>query len=57
MRLQTQWQIINGVFLGLQYASVDALMRILRVKDRAAVFEDLQIMEISALRVLNEKKG
>ena len=57
LRLQTQWQFVNGCFLGLQYTAVDALMRILRIKNRAEVFQDLQVMELAALRVLNEKKG
>lgn len=57
MRLQTQWTMINGVFVGLQYPSVDALMRIMRIKDRPEMFSDIQIMELAALRVLNDRKG
>ncbi|MGN2393356.1 DUF1799 domain-containing protein, partial [Pelomicrobium sp. G1] len=43
----TQWRVdgMSGAVLGLDYQGVEALMRIRRVRDRAALFDDLQIME------------
>ncbi len=54
----TQWRVdgMSGAVLGLDYQGVEALMRIRRVRDRAALFDDLQIMERAALRALNRRR-
>lgn len=57
MRLQTQWNIVpGGVFLGLNYQAAEVLFRIHKVNDRAAMMNDLQLMEIAALNVLNARE-
>jgi len=57
LRLSTQWRYgMMGGVLGLDYPGVEALLRIERVKDRAAVFVGLQIMESGALPELNKPK-
>lgn len=57
LRLQTQWNVIEGGFIGLKYDSVRFLFIIEGIKDKKQMFADLQVMEFAALRVLNEKKG
>lgn len=57
LRLQTQWHVIDGGYIGLKYESVRFLFIIDRVKDKKQMLADLHIMELAALRVLNEKKG
>jgi hypothetical protein len=55
-RLSTQWRVGGmGGFLGLDYAAVDALFRLLRVRDRAGEFTRIQVMERAALDVLNDR--
>lgn len=54
MRLQTQWVRSDGAAIGLNYNSVDFVLKILRVKDRADVFDKLQVMELAAIEFLNK---
>lgn len=56
MRLQTQWNVIAGCFLGLNYQSAAFLFKIHNVADEAEMMDDLQAMEIAALQVLNKRK-
>lgn len=56
MRLQTQWNVIDGGYIGLKYDSVRFLFIIEKVKDKRQMLIDLQIMEMAALKVLNERK-
>lgn len=56
MRLQTQWRVTDGVFLGLNYQSAEFLFKIHSVADAAAMMNDLQAMEMAALQVLNKRK-
>lgn len=56
LRLTTQWNRMDGAFLGLNYTSVDFIFKILDVKDPKSVFDDLQVMELSALQVLNSRE-
>lgn len=56
MRLQTQWRVAEGVFLGLNYQSAEFLLKIHGVEDAAAMMDDLQAMEMAALHVLNKRK-
>jgi len=54
-----QWRILTGVdkpwYQGLRYVEVEAVMRLKRVKDKAAVFADLQVMEDAAVEALNAR--
>lgn len=56
-RLSTQWRYggMGGV-IGLDYAAVEAAMRMIRIKpdQRSALLEDLQVMEGAALGVMNK---
>ena len=56
-RLATQWRVGMAGAIGLDYAAVPVVMRAVSVPatDRAAVFDDLQVMEREALAVLREK--
>lgn len=56
LRLQTQWHVIAGAFIGLNYQSAEFLIKIHGVADAAALMEDLQAMEIAALQVMNKRK-
>lgn len=55
----SQWRIAAGmgglIWLGLDYAGVDVVLRRSRLKDPDTVFLDLQIMEGEALKVLSER--
>lgn len=55
LSLSTQWRASprTGAALGLDYAAAESVMRLLEVKDRRAVFEDLRVMERAALRVFS----
>lgn len=55
---ETQWRVALGmagaVWLGLDYAGVDVVLRHRSLNDPDRVFADLQIMESAALAVLAE---
>ena len=59
MQLTTQWvkdyPSIGRVMSGLNYASVEAMMRIQRIKNKQELFADIQIMEFAALPILNKQ--
>ena len=55
LRLRTQWVIgFNGV-IGLNYSSVEMMLRLFDVSDHRETFLDIQAMEIAILPILNEK--
>lgn len=56
MRLQTQWNVIAGAFIGLNYQSAAFLFKIHSVANEAEMMDDLQAMEIAALQVMNKRK-
>lgn len=56
LKLQTQWRVIQGGFVGLNYQSVEFLVKIYPVADLPAFMADLQAMEMAALSVLNKRK-
>ena len=56
LRLQTQWRIQDGYWLGLIYDAVVILLDIENVVDRREMFADLQVMGFAALPILNERK-
>ena len=60
MQLTTQWVkdypgMGGRIMSGLNYASVEAMMRIQRIKNRQELFADIQIMEFAALPILNKQ--
>jgi len=56
LKLQTQWVVIEGGFIGLNYQSVQFLFTIGAVANQAEMMDDLQAMEMAALQVLNKRK-
>jgi hypothetical protein len=56
LKLQTQWNVIEGGFIGLNYQSVQFLFTIGAVANQAEMMDDLQAMEMAALQVLNKRK-
>jgi hypothetical protein len=44
-----------GGVSGLNYSSLDYLCRLYEVKDPVALFEGVQVMELTALASLNKK--
>jgi hypothetical protein len=56
LKLQTQWIVTQGGFIGLNYQSVQFLFTIGAVANQAEMMDDLQAMEMAALQVLNKRK-
>lgn len=56
LRLQTQWRVSDGCFLGLIYDSVFRLIDLESIDDKRGMFADIQTMEFSAIPVINEKR-
>ena len=56
LRLQTQWRFTGmGVAAGLDYNSVDVVMRRLRIEDAdGSIFAGLQVMEVAALNAVRD---
>lgn len=53
--MSTQWRIgMNGA-TGLDYSVIPNVLELLNIKNKAAVFDDLRIMEIKALELMNKK--
>ncbi len=59
-QLETQWRVVAGmagmVYQGLDYAAVESLLRLLKIPDRQAMFNGLQVMEQAALKELKRKR-
>lgn len=56
----TQWRVSgSGGVIGLDYAALPVVLKIREVKkkDRQEVFDGIQVMEHSALRVIRQQKG
>lgn len=53
--LSTQWRVGMAGPTGLDYAALPAVMDLLGIDDRAAVFDDLRILERAALEELTRK--
>ena len=53
--LGTQWNIAPmGGFTGLNYGSVEAVLRINQVEDMPAKFADIHVMERAALQIFSQ---
>jgi len=49
---RTQWSVGFEGVIGMNYAGVDVVLRMQRVKRQARVFSDIQVMERAALPIL-----
>jgi hypothetical protein len=57
LRLSTQWTVGGtGQLVGLNYASVEALFRIYKTKNRQRILSGLQVMETTVLRIVREQQ-
>ena len=54
LRCQTQWRTTSAGVCGFDYVALEWLFRLYEVEDQQAVFQDLQIMEAAALKILNK---
>jgi hypothetical protein len=57
MRLQTQWRYGPVGPVGLDYAGVQAAFDMMCFKPTPSFFEDLQVMEAAALKILAEARN
>ena len=55
LRVQTQWRTSMAGVTGLDYASVVATAKLYSIEDLPSVFEDLQVMEVTAMADLNKE--
>lgn len=55
LRLQTQWSVVMGGYVGLKYECLPWMCSLYSIKDRRSMLEGLQIMERTALKKLNER--
>ena len=54
LRLQTQWNVVMGGYVGLNYEALQWLCDLYSIEDRRAMLEGIQVMERAALRILNK---
>lgn len=55
LRLNTQWNIAEGVARGLNYQSVKWVIEMYAPDQSIEVFEKVRVMEVAALEVMNSK--
>ncbi len=58
LRCSTQWRYagFTGVATGLDYPSIEAVMRMSGIKDQVQVFAKLQLIEEEALKAMQEQR-
>lgn len=56
LRLQTQWNVVMGGYVGLRYEVLPWFCDLYSVDDRLAMVEGLRIMEAAALKQLNKER-
>ena len=56
IRVSTQWRTSVGGVTGLSYQDVIAIAKLYEVQDLPSVLEDLQVMEVTAMSILNKVK-
>ncbi len=58
LRMQTQWLVEMGAYVGLNYQSLEWLCRLYSIKGENArsVFEGIQTMEAAALGIMNSSE-
>ncbi len=54
IRMMTQWRTTMGGVTGLDYSVLQMLFDLYDISNRVEVFEDIQIMEREAMRLLNK---
>ena len=57
LRVQTQWNVTMGGYVGLKYEALQWLCGLYSVEDTRAMLEGIQVMEAAALLVLNERSS
>lgn len=45
------------LFAGLDYPAVMEILRLYEVKDMRAMFDDIQVMETAAMKILNKREA
>ena len=59
LRMQTQWNVTMGVYVGLKYEvllGAGGLMSLYDIENPRELLEDIQTMEAAALAELNKRK-
>ena len=56
IRMSTQWNTSMAGLTGLNYPSLEWLCKLYSVKDPVALFEGVQVMETTALSILNAER-
>lgn len=54
IRMMTQWRTTMGGVTGLDYSVLQMLFDLYDISNRVEVFEDIQIMEREAMKLLNK---
>jgi hypothetical protein len=57
LKMQTQWNVTMGGYVGLKYEVLQWLGQLYDVEDKRHLLEDIQVMEAAALSELNKKDG
>ena len=57
LKMQTQWNVTMGGYVGLKYEVLQWVSQLYDVKDKRLLLEDIQVMEAAALSELNKKDG
>lgn len=57
LRMQTQWNVVMGGYVGLKYEVLFRLCDLYSTEDPKAMLEDIQVMESAALQELNKADG
>ncbi len=53
--LSTQWIVTMGGVVGLNYTSLEMIMRIKKIKNKAELFDHIRLMERAAIQEWNKK--
>ena len=54
IRMMTQWRTTMGGVTGLDYSVLQMLFDLYDISNQVEVFEDIQIMEREAMKLLNK---
>lgn len=57
LKMQTQWNVTMGGYVGLKYEVLQWVSQLYDVEDKRRLLEDIQVMEAAALSELNKKDG
>lgn len=57
LRMQTQWNVVMGGYVGLKYEVLLRLCDLYSTEDPKAMLEGIQVMESAALQELNKADG